>query len=659
MAGEPFRLMQRKDAEKQSRKGQREDEDPGLDSGQRKRHSGFVNCALEANRVGCIPFLTSLLLLLCFASVLPGAQTNDVLNDTRGGHWLAQTRGLGVWWCESGWKVGRERALPEMPRGKPGPVRVSAARGEFEPVQVILRPEQDGQLQWAEMSPLRSSAWRKAAPITVRVDEVAYVQVTHPTDPTCLPGWYPDPLPPLSPPLALSAGKNQPLWLTFHVARDAKPGDYHGELKLTTSLCEVRVPLQVHVYDFTLPEETHLKSALGLGTDTINRYQGLEHQRDKALAFDKYLANFAEHRISPYSFYDYAPIDVRFVGEGTNKQAQVDFTQFDPAAARWLDGAHLNTFQLPVRGMGGGSFYSRSLGELEGFKEGTPEFARLFEDYLGQIEAHLAQRGWLPKAFIYWFDEPAPKDFEFVVEGMKRLKEAAPGIKRMLTVEPEPPLLGNVDIWCGLTPKWTPKLVSERRQAGEEVWWYICCSPHAPYITEFIDHPGTELRLWPWQSWQYGVQGILIWATTYWTSPAAFPPPKLQDPWTDPMSYTSGYGEKPGQIGYWGNGDGRFLYPPRHAPAAGALACLDGPVNSLRWENLRDGMEDYEYFWLLEQAMQRELVWHGDTKLYRQARELLKMPTDVSQDLTHFTTDPRVMLAYRDRVARMIERFQP
>ena len=81
-------------------------------------------------------------------------------------------------------------------------------------------------------------------------------------------------------------------------------------------------------------------------------------------------------------------------------------------------------------------------------------------------------------------------------------------------------------------------------------------------------------------------------------------------------------------------------------------------MNSLRWENLRDGMEDYEYFWLLRQAMQSELLWRGETDLYKEARELLKVPTEVSQDLTHFTTDPRLMLVHRDRVARMIERLQ-
>ena len=41
-----------------------------------------------------------------------------------------------------------------------------------------------------------------------------------------------------------------------------------------------------------------------------------------------------------------------------------------------------------------------------------------------------------------------------------------------------------------------------------------------------------------------------------------------------------------------------------------------------------------------------------------QARELLKVPNDVTQGLTHFTTDPRLMLAHRDLVVRMIERLK-
>jgi hypothetical protein len=351
----------------------------------------------------------------------------------------------------------------------------------------------------------------------------------------------------------------------------------------------------------------------------------------------------------------------------------VDFTEFDRWAERWLDGKRpdstgegaavegspFNSFRLPLRGMGGGTFHSRHLGELEGFQEGTPEHARLFKDYLSQVEAHLREKGWLDEAFTYWFDEPDPKDYEFVVAGQERIKAAAPGLQRLMTEQPEPELMGHVDIWCGLTPEWTPESVRARRDAGEEVWWYICTGPKAPYVTEFIDHPGTELRLWPWQSWQYGVSGILIWATIYWTSPLAYPD-SLQDPWEDPMSWVTGYGRPVGTRSPWGNGDGRFLYPPRRDPNTATEPCLDAPISSIRWENLRDGMEDYEYFWLLDQEVKRLATLKQESlePLLAQARGLLEVPDEVSKDLTHFTTDPRTILAHRDRIARMIERLQ-
>lgn len=578
-----------------------------------------------------------------------------ILENASYGYWLAEQNGLAVWWCESGWKVGRNRPSPDRAAaGRTNTVRVSAARGEYEPVQIVLRPHQDMELLGIEVGnwsgPREARAWP-----SVRVDEVAYVHVTQPTDGTCMRGWYPDPLPPLKTPLSLKGGLNQPLWLTIWVPHDLREGDYSASAKVRTSAGEVDVPLKLHVYGFELPRETHLRSALGLGAGTINTYHGLVDADQKIAVFEKYLRNFATHRISPYSFFDYAHIEVRFVGEGTNRNADVDFSRFDRAAGQWLGPGGFNTFQLPVQGMGGGTFQERHLGTLADFQEGTPEHERIFRDYLGQVEAHLEQRGWRDKAFIYWFDEPDPKDYEFVVAGMKRLKEAAPGIRRMLTEQPEPALIGHVDIWCALTPEWTPERVRKRHEAGDEVWWYICTGPKAPYVTEFIDHPGTELRLWPWQSWQYGIDGILIWATIYWHSPVAYPRPQLQNPWADPMSWVSGYGTPVGTRSPWGNGDGRFLYPPRREPNRDNAPCLDEPINSMRWENLRDGMEDYEYFWLLSEEVKR-LSKVQSAGALDEARALLTVPANVSRDLTNFTTDPRPMLEHRQRVANMLER---
>ncbi len=586
------------------------------------------------------------------------------LDDADYGHRLPAADDLDLWWCESGWKVGRHRALPSGPLTRA--VSLSLARGEFEPVQVVLRPRRAGQLQRVEVGPFRGAAGREV-PLEVTVHEVAYVPVLHPTDATCRRGWYPDPLPPLEPRRRLVAGENVPLWITVYAPREVPAGEYRGELRLVMDASgPLRVPLVVRVYGFELPRETHLRSALGLGWDDIQRYHRLTNRADQVAVLEKYLQNFAEHRISPYSFFDHAPIEVRFEGEGAGKRARVDFRRFDAAASRWLDGQGLergspfNAFRLPLHGMGGGTFHSRHLGGLEGFREGTPEHARLFADYLGQVERHLRERGWLDRAFTYWFDEPDPKDYEFVIAGQQRIRAAAPGLKRMLTEQPEPELLGHVDLWCALTPEWTPEKVRARRAAGEEVWWYICTVPRAPYLTEFIDHPGTELRLWPWQSWQYGVDGILIWATTYWHSPEAYPD-RWQDPWQDPMSWVTSYGTPRGARLPWGNGDGRFLYPPRRDPNTATTPCLDGPINSIRWENLRDGIEDYEYFWLLDQAIRRteeQRARDGSGKWKQrlaEARALLAVPEHISKDLTHFTLDPRPMLEHRERLARMIE----
>lgn len=596
------------------------------------------------------------------------------LDDPRAGWRVSATNDLAVWWAESGWKLSRTGQAPG-PEVPVRPVTLALARGEYEAAQVFIRPAADHQLVSVSAPDLRGPGGA-ASGITVRTDELAYVEVTRPTDATCEPGWHPDPLPPLALPRDLEAGLNLPLWLTVFVPRETLPGDHAGELVLRfrrgTDEITLPVPLAVHVYDFELPRETHLRSALGLGSGEINRYHKLTRREDRVAVFEKYLQNFAEHRISPYSFYDYAPIDVRFEGDGPNKQARVDFTAFDAAASRWLGvrsadgllssnpsgaGSPFNLFQLPLRGMGGGTFHSRHLGELEGFQEGTPEHARLFRDYLGQVERHLRAKGWLDQAFTYWFDEPDPKDYAFVVAGQQRIKAAAPGLRRMMTEQPEPELMGHVDIWCGLTPEWTPEKVRARRDAGEEVWWYICTAPKAPYVTEFIDHPGTELRLWPWQSWQYGVTGILIWATLYWHSPEAYPE-ALQDPWQDPMSWVTSYGTPKGTRSPWGNGDGRFLYPPRRDPNAAKDPCLDGPINSIRWEHLRDGMEDYEYFWLLDQEVKRLEAAGADAALVAAARALLVVPDNVSKDLTHFTTDPRPLLEHREKVARMIERLR-
>jgi hypothetical protein len=314
-----------------------------------------------------------------------------------------------------------------------------------------------------------------------------------------------------------------------------------------------------------------------------------------------------------------------------------------------------NSFRLSIPGMGGGTFHSRQEPELLGFGEDTPHYKAMFGSYCSQIQEHLRQKGWLDEAFVYWFDEPDPKDYPFVGNGFAKLKAAAPGISRMLTEQVEPGLIGGPNIWCPISNEYKHEAAEERRREGEEFWWYVCTGPKAPYCTLFIDHPGTELRVWLWQTWQRKIEGILVWETNYWTSGAAYPDrAHPQNPYEDPMGWQSGYSTPGGQKRPWGNGDGRFVYPPvEAADGRPERPIVEGPVDSIRWEMLRDGIEDYEYFAILKRLIRTK----GD-KLDAARRDqfaaLLEVPADVTKDMTTFTKDPAAMEQHRDRVARAI-----
>jgi hypothetical protein len=440
-----------------------------------------------------------------------------------------------------------------------------------------------------------------------------------------------------------------------HVPADAPAGDYAGSVTLKAGNWRAEVPVSLHVWDFTLPDRPFTASAFGLNVQTIAQYHGLTTEQDKRAVFAKYMQCFRDPRISPYNPVPFDPIRFDFHPEADPPRCDIDWSAFDTALAQAVEQYHITSFMLPVPGMGGGTFHGRREGEIAGHKAGSPTYEALMRNMLSQVEEHLRAKGWLDLAYVYWFDEPDPKDYDFVRQGMERLHKYAPNIRRMLTEEPVEPLFGAVDLWCPLSHHLNPAVADQRRAAGEDFWWYVCCGPKQPYCTLFIDHPATCLRVWLWQTWQRQVSGILVWETVYWTSRTAFPD-SLQNPYADAMGYRTGYGQKPGTIAYWGNGDGRFIYPPLAAAAGSNPPVLDGPVSSLRWEMLRDGVEDVDYLHLLKAAVASAGVG-TDSALLKHAKVLLEVPPSITRSMTDWTFDSRPILEHRRKVADMIERL--
>jgi hypothetical protein len=123
------------------------------------------------------------------------------------------------------------------------------------------------------------------------------------------------------------------------------------------------------------------------------------------------------------------------------------------------------------------------------------------------------------------------------------------------------------------------------------------------------------------------------------------------------MGYVSGYSTPSGAKLKWGNGDGRFIYPPLSAAVPGlndGKPNFEKPVSSIRWEMIREGVEDYEMLYLL-----RDLLKRNGNKLSaterQTAEELLTVPESITKkSISEFTIDPRPLLKHRSEIGEMI-----
>ena len=400
-------------------------------------------------------------------------------------------------------------------------------------MQLVIRANRPAALVEAAASGFKSEAGNELPVSCVDLLRVAYI---------VLPEFhraYPDPLPPLTLPLALRAAENQPIWVRLTVPSDAVPGTYRGTIALAFADGGKRsIPLQVTVWPIDLPREPTLRTAFGLWDQWIAVHHGVKPAGPEHRALvAKYWECLVAHRISPYSI----PVDM-----------------FSPDAARYLGDERLSSFSIP---------YSDDEAQL-----------RKTVDYL-------RNHGWLDKGYFYVVDEP--KD----AAQYERLKQVCGRIhaidKTLRIVSPffcdsefgekktsYDMLAGQINIWCPNTAYFKPEPMAARRRAGEEAWWYVCCGPGEPYANYFIEMSGMSHRMLAWQQKKFNVEGLLYWGTTVWDTSSTV------DPWEDMATVKS--------INPKIYGDGSLLYPGRKVG-------VDGPVTSVRLEIIRDGLEDYEY----------------------------------------------------------------
>jgi hypothetical protein len=511
-------------------------------------------------------------------------------------HQIAGATGLGglqMWSAPTVEKVLRTMAAPVAS----APLRFAAARGEFEPFQIVVRSP-TAQLLTVSVSDFTRGGATIPAPTLHRVD---YVNITTAGDHFDRLGLWPDPLWPLDNPddVSFPANENQPLWFTVQVPWDAAPGVYRA----TVTVGSASIPVELEVWNFSLPREMHLMSEWGFGWSSIvEQYRGTIGGSVQACYWDlveAFKQDFINHRLIPKGVAWPAglnyPGGVAYNCNGNLDPDGWGDWDFATIGGRYIqgeggfnDGYGFPAFLShgPTSNWPPDSLPYSFCGESRSGVLGSAAFQAKWTQYLSALDAYIVSDAYDDAAYYHIVNEPQTFDDYTIVGQLSALTEsAAPHLRQLVSEQVEPSIYSyagaKIDIWMPTITNYEPvKSHDRQKNHGEEVWWYYLYGDDPPLPNPILmSHPGIEARITPWLAWAERVDGLLHYSTTDWSS----------NPWTTP------------NVTGRDNGDAFFFYPPRTVGGNLDFCGQNGHrlVPSIRWENLRDGMEDYEYLWLL------------------------------------------------------------
>jgi len=426
----------------------------------------------------------------------------------------------------------------------------------------------------------------------------------------------------------LAADRTQPVWLTVFVPEEAPAGLYRGEVTVTAGPVSRSLPVELTVWPFTVPAERHLYVTNWFGTSQIARAHRVEEWSEEFWpVLAAYFRNMAAHRQN-VAWVPWRLIRVWREADGT---LSYDYSRFD----RYVELMHAcgvaDRIEIQFTahfGEGGWSSPEIQLNSLSATDRASGQTVTLdyqegLKPFLGALERHLEERGWLEKAMIHICDEPALHNSSSWREQSRRVHEAAPRIKRIDAIEGTD-FFGELEVWV-------PKLSHLRnwfetykraQSEGAELWYYICCHPTGGhYPNRFLDYPLTQVRLLHWLNFAYGLDGYLHWGLNWWGEDAFGVPSADLPP-----------------------GDTHVIYP---GP--------EGPLDSVRWEVQRDSLEDFEYLWLLTEKLKAVQARLGpaarDFDPAQRGREFCRR---LFESFTDTTRDPALLQATRRELAAEI-----
>lgn len=391
--------------------------------------------------------------------------------------------------------------------------------------------------------------------------------------------------------ISLEPNKNQPIWLTIEIPKDAQPGFYSGFVNISGFAdgqeLSTRVFVHVKVYNVTLG-----KSRLWMSNWLyMTRYRPSEStdvnlaklEKFSPMYWDlmrKYARDMAQHRLNMAFL---SPLELTEYSFAPDDRLKFDFTNFDRAVQIFIDegvigrieGAHLggrindewtNQFETYIY------IYKWKKFVKSNALPDSPEAIYFYSQFLPALQEHLKQKNWLNIYYQHVADEPITENAKSYNTLVRLVRKYAPQFK-IIEACHTTKLTTPLNIWV-------PQLnflrqnfdfYKQRQRSGNEAWFYTSMYPQGEYANRFWELPLLKTRILHWINFKYGITGYLHWGYNFWNNNpfknVGFENTKMPD------------------------GDEWIVYPG-----------TNGPLDSIRFEALRDGVDDYELLSMLAQS---------------------------------------------------------
>lgn len=371
---------------------------------------------------------------------------------------------------------------------------------------------------------------------------------------------------------ALQEKQVRPVWISVNIPFDAKPGIYSGEIIACTATDTLVSHMAVRVQNLTLPPPSDWRFHLDLWQNpyAVARFHNVtpwsQEHMDLMKPLLSLLAESGQKVITttinerPWGGQTEDPFKSMITwirnSDGSWEYDYSIFDQFVRLAMECGINGQINCYSMVPWGNRLSWFEQDSSRFIEGeFVPGTDDYKDMWRPFLLDFKAHLLENGWLGITHLA-LDERGEKEmgemFLFLTTTAPEFRIAMAGLfYSNINARIDDFSYNLKEIGTG-----SALIAKERGERGQVTTYYVCCSDEKP--NNFTFSPPAESCYQGWYSAAMGFDGFLRWAYNSWT----------EDPVNDSRFRT------------WPAGDTYMVYP--HA------------LSSIRFERLREGIQDYE-----------------------------------------------------------------